>query len=128
MSDVHLLPTAYVSWTCTTCGADVTDDQDGYLSISMATVRQHQDDLAAFDAAQDQGSIALGDLIAAYPNPARWRCYHAEHDPEPDGFAYEVELDKVRTFAGLARTTAFLAGKNWTRFTDWNEIVERKAP
>ncbi|MEU1630855.1 hypothetical protein ABZ746_37555 [Streptomyces sp. NPDC020096] len=53
----------------------------------------------------------------------RWQAHHGACDPAPDGWAYDIGSDALRTHAQLLEHTAHLMEKSWLRLADWHEVL-----
>lgn len=114
-----------LAWICEACKAAVVNGE-GYIHVSHDTVNATERAYRDFERRESGKAVTLDSLLAL-PDPARWRVHHVRCDPEPDSADYVIEVHRARTHAQLLRWTAHLMGKEWLRYTDWDELIDRMA-
>lgn len=85
-----------VMWKCTDCSG-VVFGSSGYVGVSY-------DDLT------DEGA------------PVVWAAWHDACHPD-DGIAYDVDVTKVSTVAGILEWTDHLSYKNWYHRSNWRDLM-----
>lgn len=123
-------------WTCDECKQPIADG-DGYVHVAdleaVASERQwadHEFQTETRVRAGDDSAlyVSLGELQDITPPTIRWHAHHASCDPDPDHSCYWFDVDRARTHAHLLSWSGhFIETKSWIRFTDWHDLIRRKA-
>jgi hypothetical protein len=119
-------------WLCDVCSEPIADD-DGYLTMSYAELREHERAVRAWEE-----RIALAypgpwraypmSELADYPVPVRWRMlHHRGCDPDPESSDYWIPVSRIRTPAAVIHWTAHLLEKRWLTSTTWRDLLRRVA-
>lgn len=118
-----------LTWICQACGFPIADGT-GYLHVDLAKIGQYEAAKAAFkDKHRQDGMLAYSaaEWFDAMPPTPRWRIHHRACDPDPDAADYCIDVETVRTHAGLLGWTAHLLEKSWLRSTTWDDLIRHAA-
>lgn len=115
-----------LTWFCDHCGLPV-ENGDGHIEVSRTAARDAQAAWAAGKRAHtDEHGWETWDTrdLMAMPEPVRWQVWHAKCDPDPDGDAdpYWIAIERVRNLAQLLDLHGHMGEKNWTKYTDFDDI------
>lgn len=106
-------------WVCDGCRQEALF---GYIEVDHNEIGRFQHAKAKWEQAHP-GMVSIDELIE-YPDPARWRVWHPDCDPNPEGGStYSIEVRRLRTFADLVDWTAHLMEKNWLVYTNWDDLL-----
>ncbi|NJP24425.1 hypothetical protein FLW53_09440 [Microbispora sp. SCL1-1] len=106
---------------CDACRRPI-EDGDGFLYVELAKVR----DLWSAQPDPDAQVLSIESLMGRPVRPT-WQARHTACAPDDGGASYDVPVAQVRTWPGLAATTARLMGKSWLQHTDWDALLEGAA-
>jgi hypothetical protein len=110
---------------CGRCHAAVAPGS-GFLGVSLSEVTRAERAEAAFNAKHPE-SATLQEVVAELPDEVPWRSRHYACAPKADADAYQIDVDRLRTWADLAHWTAHLLAKTWLTATDWDDILREAA-
>lgn len=104
---------------CDSCGTPIADG-DGSIRMSFQMLNAAR--RAGREAADGSGSVGTVGELLSLPPILPWQILHSVCRPQDDD-AYEIDVERARTAAGLDWWTAHLRSKNWFPLTDWDELV-----
>lgn len=122
---------------CQWCGYEIADGE-GYLWVSVPKMMEHRRAWEDFEKAHElrgpDGKVwatgfTLAELTDAnLPEQAQWRSHHGDCDPDLEEQAYQIRVERIRTWGQLLEWTAHLMQKGgWSEDTDWLEMLRRIA-
>ncbi len=109
---------------CDVCGKRV-ELKDGILSISFRKVRELPDQKIKWEKAHPGPILTVGDVMA-FPLRVSWVWHHFICNV--DCSSYEIEADRFDNHEKALHWTLHLMEKNWFRFTDWRNVIDRFYP
>jgi hypothetical protein len=109
---------------CDGCHRPVLDGT-GWLGVRYSDIHRHRHERADWDAAHP-GAQTVADLMAM-PEDITWHVYHDRCDPLPAEDAYQIDIERIRSWHALAHWTSHLMAKNWLRDSDWDELLQELA-
>jgi predicted GIY-YIG superfamily endonuclease len=121
-------PPRQLVWLCTRCQEPIADGL-GYIHVNMRSVFEIEAYWAAAEKRQLEGGSVFVDIsdLRDWPDDAPWMAHHADCDPYPEAGDYWFDVKRARTHAQLLNWTAHLMGKDWLKFTDWDDLIQRQA-
>lgn len=118
------LDTITLTWFCDHCGLPVGDG-DGYIEVDRSAAFENKRvwQAAKKERTDEHGWVMWGvqDLLQM-PRPVRWHVCHQGCDPSPESDSYWIDVERVRTLAGLLDLHGHMSEKNWTKYTDFHDI------
>jgi hypothetical protein len=110
---------------CDGCHTPVLDGT-GWLGVRYADIHRYTRERREWDEAHPGSAHWIGELLSL-PDPITWRVYHDRCDPWPDQDAYQIDVERIRTWQQLARWTSDLMAKNWLAESDWDDLLRELA-
>lgn len=104
---------------CDSCGTPIADG-DGCLRMSFNELNAAR--RAGWEATDGSTLVGTVGELLSLPPILPWRILHLVCRAQDDD-AYEIDIEQVRTPAGIDRWTTHLRSKNWLPLTDWDELV-----
>lgn len=114
-------------WLCHACTRPVAADA-GYVWCDYArAIRRHTARLRHDHDSMAQSFPEPDDMgrLSGVPEPIRWHVHHKDCDPDPEGAAYSIEIERIDTWPKVAGWCAHLIRKQWLIETDWSVILRR---
>lgn len=129
-----------LTWKCDECRAEC--DDDGAIFIHMIEYHKAADAMAEWDTFEftkrreaTEKAEAAGEpyhgweatLMSELPDPEHgtWVVGCKRHIPA--NHYYLIDLDRADTPYKLLNWTAHLSSKNWTEYTDWDDLIRMVA-
>lgn len=113
-----------LTWECDGCSKAIGDG-DGHIEVSHEDVNvaqaQWKEGKAAHTDERGWEMWPAQDLMAM-PRPVPWHAWHSKCDPDREANVYWVAIERVRTLAGLLDLHGHMGEKNWTKYTDFEDI------
>lgn len=110
---------------CEGCRAEVPDGA-GYVCVRYEDIHRYNRENREWHDAHPGTAHYIGELMTL-PDEIRWHVYHARCDPWPDKDAYQIDVERLRTWQQLARWTSDLMAKNWLADSDWDDLLRELA-
>jgi hypothetical protein len=110
---------------CDRCRTEVPDGA-GYLCVRYEDIHRCRRETRAWQEAHPGDAHDIRELLSM-PDDIAWRVYHAACDPWPDRDAYQIDVERIRTWQQLARWTSDLMAKNWLADSDWDDLLRELA-
>jgi hypothetical protein len=118
------LDTITLMWKCDGCDTAI-EDGDGHIEVSHDEVNEAQmrwkEGKKAHVNEHGWEVWSVGDLMEM-PRAVRWHAWHSKCDPDRNANVYWIAIERVRTLAGLLDLHGHMSQKNWTKYTDFDDI------
>ena len=113
-----------LTWECDGC-AELIEDGEGHIEVSHDEVYEAEmkwkEGKKAHTTEGGWEMWGAQDLLAM-PRPVRWHAWHSKCDPKPNANIYWIAIERVRSLAGLLDLHGHMSEKNWTKYTDFDDI------
>lgn len=110
---------------CERC-REAIGDGAGFLCVRYEDINRYRREMAEWEQAHPGDAHTIAEVIAM-PDEIAWRVYHDRCDPWPGKDAYQIDVERIRTWQQLARWTADLMVKNWLADSDWDDLLRELA-
>lgn len=113
-----------LTWWCDGCDS-LIENGDGYIEVSYTEVHEAEAKWTEGKRAHsdEHGGEVWNMLdLMQMPQAVPWHAWHDKCDPDSGSNTYWIAIERVRNLAQLLDLHGHMGEKNWTKYTDFNDI------